>query len=204
MKTFPFPSLTLSLTWTQYILLFHNQASASFLLPRKIWFSYCLEGLCSTQIFKPLRDQFPLKFLKMYYSVYKYMYVSLWVCVHMHVLMHLWVMMRSVCTTAQLWVTQDNFLESVLLSSFTCVPGIQPSLRGKHFYWLSHLNSPRSVYFNNGFKSLMSWSLRIMNHHELPIQELLPTPLIHSEILRLRENKPVRQYNFPGYKTRQS
>lgn len=52
--------------------------------------------------------------------------------------------------------TQHRTLQSQFFCPvFPVSQGSKPGhlgLCGKHFYWLSHLNSLRSLYFNNGFK----------------------------------------------------
>lgn len=116
-------------------------------LPRKIWFHNHLECLCPTPISKQLSN-----FLKFIIILCANVCMCSYVC-----------LCPQACANAlgyegeeaHLWATEDNFTESVLLSSFPVSQGSKPGhlgLCGKHFYWLSHLNSPRSLYFNNGFK----------------------------------------------------
>lgn len=137
-----------------------------YILPRKIWFHNHLECLFPTPIFKLLRPV-SFNFFKylLLFCVQIYVCVPMCVCVHMHVLMHL-CMMRRKCM-AQHTCGQEK---TTLWSRFFCPPspgsqGSNPgylALCGKHFYWLSHLNSPSSLYFNNGFK--MCNELRSKNY----------------------------------------
>lgn len=63
----------------------------------------------------------------------------------------LYVCLHDVCGDAHA-STWDNFMELVLSSTFTRVPGIElriPGLGDKHLYLLSHLASPQSIIFKD-------------------------------------------------------
>lgn len=80
-----------------------------------------------------------------------YVCVLMCVCVHKRVLMHLGTRGRKRTCGQQKTTLQSQFF----CPRFPVSQGSKPGhlgLCGKHFYWLSHLNSPRSLYFNNSFK----------------------------------------------------
>lgn len=99
-------------------------------------------------------------------------YIFLFICVHMHVGIHM-------CTMTHVWQSEDNL--EALVPPAVCTPGDQSQNTGlgcRGFYWVSHLTS-FDIFFSMILIQFCAYHYFEKNKPQVPLVLFLPIPLSH-------------------------